>query len=441
MAVTKGRLPGPRAAELVAKDEQFTSPSYTRSYPFVMAKGRGVEVWDVDGNRFLDFAAGIAVVNTGHNHPNVVNAIKNQLENFIHISSTDFYIPNQIELAEMITGMVPMKGPNKVFFGNSGTEATEGALKLAHWKTRRPYVIPFIGGFHGRTMGALSISSSKAKQKAGFFPILPGVFQAPYPNCYRCQFNLQPENCGEACVNYIEDVMFHNLVPAEEVACFFIEPIQGEGGYNVPPDGYFQKLRALADKYGILLVVDEIQSGMGRTGKMFAIENWGVQPDIMAIAKGIASGMPLGCFVAPAEIMSWGPGAHGNTFGGNPLSCAAAIETIKLLKGGVTENAGKVGAMMKSEILTWMDEFPNIGDVRGKGMMIGIDFVKDRQTKEYNPELRDAVVENCYQNGVLVLGAGFSALRLSPPLVLDEEKAREGLGILKNAIAEAVRAQ
>lgn len=430
-------LPGARATEFVARDEQVTSPSYTRSYPFVMAKGRGVEVWDVDGNRFLDFAAGIAVVNTGHCYPSVVAAIKEQLDQFMHISSTDFYVPVQVELAEMVTKIVPMPGPNKVFFGNSGTEAIEGGLKLAHWYTRRPYVVSFIGGFHGRTYGSLSLSSSKAKQKAGFAPILSGIFQAPYANCYRCVFNVTPDSCGMACVDYIENVMFRSQVPAEEVAAFVVEPIQGEGGYNVPPADFFPKLRSLADKYGILLMVDEIQSGMGRTGKMFAIENWGVQPDIVCIAKGIASGMPLGAFVAPAKIMSWGPGAHGNTFGGNPLSCAAGIETIKLLQGGLVENARVIGDLVINEVRSWMDKYPRMGDVRGKGLMIGIDFVKDRQTKEYDPETRDKVVENAFQNGLLLLGAGASAVRLCPPLVLDEQKAREGLAILEAAIRDA----
>jgi 4-aminobutyrate aminotransferase len=414
----KTPLPGPRAADLIARDTQHVSPSYTRAYPLVMAGGRGAVVEDVDGNRFLDCAAGIAVNATGHSHPEVVKAIVDQAQRFLHMSGTDFYYEPQVRLAEEMSAIAPMDGPVRSFFGNSGTEAVEAALKLAKWYTKRHNVIAFLGSFHGRTMGSLSLTSSKQLQRKGFGPMLPGVYHAPYANCYRCPVGLKADTCCAECVDVIEEQIFVHLVSPDEVAAVIVEPIQGEGGYVVPPPVFHERLRALTARHGILLVADEVQSGMGRTGRMFAMEHYGVQPDILATAKGIASGMPLGVCTSRADVMSWPPGAHASTFGGNPVSCAAAIATIGLLKREL------------------MDKHPLIGDVRGKGLMIGIECVRDRATKERAVEERDAVVEAAFYKGLLVLGAGKNTVRLSPPLVLTRAQADTALGILDEAFGE-----
>jgi 4-aminobutyrate aminotransferase len=434
--VLKTSLPGPKAAALISRDSKRVSPSYTRDYPLVMAGGSGAVVEDVDGNRFLDCAAGIAVNATGHAHPDVVKAIVEQAQRYLHMSGTDFYYEPQVKLAEDMAAIAPMTGEVKTFFANSGTEAVEASVKLAKYHTKRHNVIAFLGSFHGRSMGSLSLTSSKTTQRRGFGPLLPGVYHAPYANCYRCPVGLRPENCAAECVNWIEDQILVHLVSPDEVAAIVVEPIQGEGGYVVPPAQFHQRLRALTKQHGMLLVTDEVQSGMGRTGKMFAIEHFGVEPDIFATAKGIASGMPLGVSCARAEVMNWPPGAHASTFGGNPVSCAAAIATIKLLRETLVKNAAEVGEHMLAGARALMDKHAIIGDVRGKGLMIGVELVKDRQTKERAVAERDAIVQACFYRGLLVLGAGKNTIRLSPPLVLTKAQADGALKILDEAIGE-----
>ncbi|MDE3153670.1 MAG: acetyl ornithine aminotransferase family protein [Acidobacteriota bacterium] len=429
-------LPGPNAQRLIARDKTAVSPSYTRAYPFVMARGEGAVVEDVDGNRFLDCAAGIAVNSTGHSHPAVVKAIVEQAGKFLHMSGTDFYYEDQVELAEQFGQLVPIDGPVRSFFSNSGAEANEAAIKMARYHSKRPYIIAFLGGFHGRTMGALAMTASKAVQRRGFAPLMPGVYHAPYANCYRCPLGLKPDSCAADCLNFLEDELLVQLVSPDEVAGVMVEPIQGEGGYVVPPPQFHERLRALTKQHGILLIADEVQSGMGRSGKMFAIEHFGVQPDIVSVAKGIASGMPLGITASRADVMDWPPGAHASTFGGNPVSCAAALATIKLLRETLVKNAAEVGGHLMEGLKALADRHPLIGDVRGRGLMIGIELVRDRQTKERAVEERNAVVQAVFRRGLLVLGAGRNALRLSPPLVLTKEQADTAVRILDEAIGE-----
>jgi len=380
-------------------------------------------VEDVDGNRFLDCAAGIAVTSTGHAHPDVIRAIVEQAQKYLHMSGTDFYYEPQVELAEEIGSIVPIKGETRSFFGNSGAEANEAALKLARYSTKRVNVIAFLGSFHGRTMGALAATSSRAIQRRGFGPMMPGMYHAPYANCYRCPVNLKPETCQAECLNYIEDQILVHLVSPDEVAAVLFEPIQGEGGYVVPASVFHQRLRELTKKHGMLLIADEVQSGMGRTGKMFACEHFGIDADIVTIAKGVASGLPLGITTARADVMTWPPGAHASTFGGNPVSCVAALETIKVLKNGVIKNAEVVGAHMQARLQALMAKHKLIGDVRGRGLMIGVELVRDRQTKERATTERDRVVQGMFQRGVLILGAGRNAIRFAPPLVLTKAQA------------------
>ena len=434
--VLKTSLPGPKAAELIARDNKHVSPSYTRDYPLVMAGGQGAVVEDVDGNRFLDCAAGIAVNATGHAHPDVVKAIVEQAQRYLHMSGTDFYYEPQVKLAEDMAAIVPMSGEVKSFFGNSGTEAVEASVKLAKYHTKRFGIIAFLGSFHGRSMGSLSMTSSRTTQRRGFGPLLPGVYHAPYANCYRCPLGLKRDTCAAECVDWIENQILVHLIAPDEVAAIVVEAIQGEGGYLVPPAQFHERLRALTRAHGMLLVVDEVQSGMGRTGKMFAMEHFGVEPDIVATAKGIASGMPLGVCSAKAEVMNWPPGAHASTFGGNPVSCAAAIATIKLLRESLVRNAAEAGEHLLAGCRELMAKHALIGDVRGKGLMIGIEFVKDRATKERATAERDAIVQACFYKGLLVLGAGRNTIRLSPPLVISQAQADVALGILDQAIAE-----
>lgn len=431
----KTALPGPRAAALIARDAAVVSPSYTRSYPFVMARGAGALVEDVDGNVFLDCAAGIAVNSTGHAHPEVVDAIVAQARDFLHMSGTDFYYEGQVRLAEQMAAIAPLGGPARSFFSNSGTEAIEAAIKLARYYTGRYGIVGFLGGFHGRTLGSLSVTASKAVQRKGFGPPLAGVFHAPYPNPYRRPAGQSEEACVDAVLDYIEDQLFVHLIAPDEVAAVVVEPIQGEGGYIVPPASFFQRLRAITRRHGILLIVDEVQSGMGRTGRMFGIEHFGVEPDIIAVAKGVASGMPLGVTVARAEIMNWPPGAHANTFGGNPLSCAAALATIKLLEESLIANAAEVGEYLMGRLRELQQTHPLLGDVRGKGLMIGLELVRDRVTKERAPRERDRLVEECFRRGLLVLGAGRNMLRLSPPLVLTRAQAETAVQIIDESLA------
>ncbi len=433
----KTSLPGPRARAIIERDAKYVSPSYTRDYPFVIARGEGAVVEDVDGNRFLDCAAGIAVNSTGVSHPEVVKAITEQAQKFIHMSGTDFYYEPQVRLAETLAGIVPIEGGVRTFFANSGTETTEAALKLARYHTKRQGVIAFLGAFHGRSMGALSLTASKAIQRRGFAPFMPGVYHAPYPQTYR--FNGSADQCAAESLAFISDQILVHLIAPDEVAAIVVEPIQGEGGYVVPPPAFLQGLRELTSHHGMLLVVDEVQSGMGRTGKMFASEHFGLKADIVNIAKGIASGLPLGVTCARAAVMDWPPGAHASTFGGNPVSCAAANATIALLKGGLVDNAAVVGEHLMNGLRALQATHPIIGDVRGKGLMIGIELVRDRVTKERAVEERNALVQAMFRRGVLVLGAGKNALRLAPPLVFTRAQADSVLAVFDASLTEVTR--
>src|SRR6202011_1031037 len=413
----KTALPGPNARRVLVGDEKYISPSYTRSYPLVAKRGRGVIVEDVDGNEFLDFAAGIAVVSTGHCHPEVVAAIQKQAAELIHISGPDFYYEHMVRLAERLSTIAPMPGPHRIYYGNSGAEAIEAALKLARYHTGRQNVIAFFGGFHGRTMGALSLTASKPQQRRRFAPLVPGVTHVRYPYAYRgCSGGPQEEErFALACARYIEEKLFKTTLPPEEVAAIFVEPIQGEGGYVVAPDIFMQELRRICDKHGILLVVDEVQSGAGRTGKWWAVEHSGAQPDMVCMAKGIASGMPLGITMTRAEIMDWVPGSHASTFGGNPICIAAALATLDVIeKEHLLENSASVGNDMMKRMADWPSKLKLVGDVRGEGLMIGVEIVKDTATKEYGNAERDRIVEMAFERGVLFLGCGPSTVRICP---------------------------
>ena len=429
-------LPGPLAAAWIARDREVLSPSYTRDYPLVVDSASGAIVTDVDGNRFLDMNAGIAVVATGHCDPRVVQAIREQAERLIHMSGTDFYYANMVELAERLAALAPGGGPRRVFFGNSGAEAMEAAMKLAKYATGRDKFVAFLGSFHGRTQGALALTGSKAVQKAGFSPLVPGVTHIPYANCYRCAYGKQPDSCAVECVQVLEQTLFPTILPAREVAAIVVEPVQGEGGYVVPPRKFFEELTKVARRHGILLVADEVQSGMGRTGRVFASEHFGFDPDIVALAKGIASGLPLAAIVARADLMTWPPGAHASTFGGNPVAVAASLVTLDLLQSALLGNAERVGAAMLDRLRDWPRRFPVVGEVRGLGLMIGIEFVKDAGTRERHPELRDRLVRRMFEKGVLVLGAGQNAIRLCPPLVLTLEQAMFALETMETALGE-----
>ena len=427
-------LPGPNARKIIARDRNVISPSYPRGYPFVMDHGKGTEVWDVDGNRFLDFAAGIAVNSTGHSHPEVVKAIQDQAEKFIHISS-DFYHDNWVLLGEKLANIAPWKGPSMSFMTNSGTESVEAAIKLARYHSKRSQFIGFLGAFHGRTLGAVTFTASKANYKGGFFPLMNGVVHAPFPNPYRPLLERLPGmGYGETVVHYIEEEILGRLIPSDDVAGILIEPIQGEGGYIVPPPDFFPALRALCDKYGILLIADEVQSGMGRTGKWWAMEHFGVEPDIVLTAKGIASGVPLGAMITKKKIMDWPKGSHGNTYGGNPIACVAALATIKLIEEQYLENTRLVGAYTLEALSKMAKKHPSIGEVRGIGFMIGVEFVKDKNNKEPAVRLRDDVVDYAFERGLLTLGCGKSVIRIAPPLSTSKLEIDEGLEIFEEAI-------
>jgi 4-aminobutyrate aminotransferase len=429
----KTDLPGPKAKAIIERDRKYVSPSYTRDYPFVIARGEGAVVEDVDGNRFLDCAAGIAVNSTGVSHPEVVKAIADQAQKFIHMSGTDFYYEPQVRLAEELAGIAPIEGDVRTFFGNSGTEATEAAIKLARYHTKRPNILAFLGAFHGRSLGSLSLTASKVIQRRGFGPLVPGVYHAPYPDSYRSS---SPDAAAAQSLSFIEDQLFTHLVAPDEVAAVMVEPIQGEGGYMVAPPSFLHGLRELTRKHGIQLIVDEVQSGMGRTGKMFASDHIGLKADIVTIAKGIASGLPLGVICARADVMTWPPGAHASTFGGNPVACAAANVTIKLLKDQLIANAAAVGEHLMSGLRELQKKHQIIGDVRGKGLMIGIELVRNRQTKERAVEERNALVQAVFRRGVLVLGAGKNAIRLAPPLVFTRDQADAVLRVLDDSLTE-----
>ncbi len=435
----KTALPGPRAAQVVADDHRLVSPSYTRSYPLVAKSGKGIRITDVDGNEFLDFAAGIAVNSTGHCHPEVVAAIQKQAAELIHISGTDFYYEHMVQIAERLSQVAPMPGPHRYYFGNSGAEAIECAMKVARYHTGRQQFISFFGAFHGRTYGAMSLTGSKPQQRRRFAPFVPGVTHVRYPYAYRgCTGGPQQEKeFALGCARYIEEVLFKKTLPPEEVAAIFIEPIQGEGGYIVAPDIFMQELRGICDRHGILLVVDEIQSGAGRTGKWWAVEHSGVQPDIVCIAKGIASGMPLGICMTRAELMDWKPGSHASTFGGNPISIAAALVTMDIIEREAMANAEKVGQLMLTRMTSWMQKYSHVGDVRGRGLMLAMELVQDKATRTPAPALRDRIVELAFERGLLFLGCGETSLRLSPPLVLSEQEATIALDVLEESLAIA----
>ncbi|HEY7058283.1 MAG TPA: acetyl ornithine aminotransferase family protein [Vicinamibacterales bacterium] len=435
----KTPLPGPKARAIIEKDAQFVSPSYTRDYPLVIARGEGAVVEDVDGNLFLDCAAGIAVNSTGVSHPDVVKAIADQAAKFIHMSGTDFYYEPQVRLAEEMASIVPIDGRVRSFFGNSGTEATEAALKLSRYHTKRAGIIAFLGSFHGRSLGSLALTSSKSVQRRGFGPFMPGVYHAPFPDPYR--FTGSADACAEASLAFIRQQILVHLVAPDEVAAIVVEPIQGEGGYIMPPKAFLQGLRELATEHGIMLVVDEVQSGMGRTGKMFASEHYGLKADIVNVAKGIASGLPLGVTSSRADVMDWPPGAHASTFGGNPVACAAALATIRLLREKYVNNAAVVGEFLIDGLRALQEKHEIIGDVRGKGLMLGVELVRNRQTKERAVEERNALVQAMFRHGVLILGAGKNAIRLAPPLVLTRDQAAALLKALDESLTEITRSQ
>ena len=435
--MTKSNLPGPKARAMIERDRKVISPSYPRGYPFVMDHGKGSEVWDVDGNRFLDFMGGIAVVSTGYSHPNVVKAIQEQAEKFIHISS-DFYHENWIKLAEKLDEIAPFKEDALSFMTNSGTEAVETAIKLARYHTKRSNFIGFTGAFHGRTMGAVTFTASKAKYHSGFYPLMNGVTHAPFPNPYHPVLERRRgEDYGEAAVRYIEEEILTQILPPKDVAGILVETIQGEGGYIVPPDGFYPALRKLCDQHGILMILDEVQCGMGRTGKWWAIEHYGVEPDMITSAKGIASGMPLGACIARKSVMDWEIGAHGNTYGGNPISCAASLATIELLENGFMQNAKEVGEYAMDALEEIKARHTSIGEVRGKGLMIGVEFVADRETKEPAKELSDRIVNLGYERGLLMLSCGKSVIRIAPPLSMSKSEMDEGLRVFEDALTAA----
>jgi 4-aminobutyrate aminotransferase len=432
-------LPGPKAQQIVERDRQVLSPSYTRDYPLVVKRGRGAVIEDVDGNSFLDFAAGIAVVSTGHCHPEVVAAIQKQASELIHMSGTDFYYPNMVELAEKLASIAPGKEPKRVYFGNSGTEAVEAAIKLAKYHTKRDKLVAFHGAFHGRTMGALSLTASRAVQRKGFGTLLSGVFHMPFPDTYRGTYGIRPENASADCLSYLENELFRRRVDPDEVAGIFIEPIQGEGGYLPAPAEFLQGLEKICHKYGIMLVADEVQSGMGRTGKWWAVDYAGVEPDIICTAKGIASGMPLSAIITKASVMDWKPGAHASTFGGNPVCIAAALATLGLIERGYMANAARMGESIKRQTANWPERHKIVGEVRGRGLMIGIEFVRDQKTKERAPDLRNRIVQMAFHKGLLVLGSGDTTLRLCPPLMIDEAQAEFAVRTLDGIITEIER--
>ena len=427
-------LPGPRATAVIERDARVLSPSYTRCYPLVAARGEGAMIEDVDGNRFLDFNAGIAVASTGHCHPKVVAAIEQQSKRLIHMSGTDFYYENMVQLGEKLASLAPGGGQHRVYFGNSGTEATEAAMKLARYHTGRDKFIAFAGSFHGRTMGALSLTASKVTQRRGFGPLIPGVYHAQFPDPYRRPDGVSADDHAVSCVRFIEDELFRTIVPAEEVAGIVVEPIQGEGGYLIPPPDFLPELRRLADRHGILLIFDEVQCGMGRTGKMWAAEHFGVAADIFTSAKGIASGLPLSAMIARADIMDWAPGAHASTFGGNPVAVAAALATIELLEQELIANAATIGGHILDRLRDWPKRFRNVGDVRGLGLMIGFELVLDQKTKERAHEMRERIQSLAFERGLLVLGAGRNAIRLCPPLVITRDQADFAVGTLEECL-------
>ncbi|OGQ82126.1 MAG: 4-aminobutyrate aminotransferase [Deltaproteobacteria bacterium RIFCSPLOWO2_12_FULL_60_19] len=428
----KIKPPGPNAQALIARDHKFTAPAYKRVYPLAVKEGRGMAIEDVDGNLFLDFMAGIAVAATGHSHPKVVQAIEEQARKFLHICGGDFYYEPMAELAEKLGKLAPGPSEKKIFLTNSGTEAVEAALKLARYHTKRQHIVAFFGSFHGRTLGSLSLTASRAAYRAHFGPLIPGVHHIPYGYCHRCPYNLTYGSCGIQCVTHLEDVVFRHEVTPEEVAAIVVEPIQGEGGYVVPPPEYLGMLREICDRHGILLVMDEVQSGFGRTGKMFACEHWGVEPDILCAAKGIASGLPLGAMIAKSAVSTWPAGTHGTTFGGNPVACAAALATIELIENGLMRNAAEVGGYLKEKLTQLKTSHPSISDVRGLGLMLGVELARADGTPD--GQSRDRIVMTCFEKGLLLLGCGESTIRFAPPLIVTKSEVDVAVEIFRSAL-------
>jgi len=433
--------PGPKARELVQQDHSLISQSLVRFYPLVAESGQGCIVRDVDGNEFIDFNSGLVCLAVGHSHPKVVAAIKSQAEKLIHYSYTDFYYEKVVQLSKELTKITPGNFPKRVFLGNSGTEAIEAAMKLAKWHTRKHGFISFIGAFHGRTLGALSLTASKPAQRRHFLPMVPGDTHVPFAYCYRCPFKLEYPDCGMYCVDFIQEQVLDTYLPPEDVAALFTEPIQGEGGYVVPPDDYFKRLKKLLDKNGILMVDDEVQAGMGRTGRWFGIENWGVEPDILCTSKALASGLPIGATVAKADIMDWEGGSHANTFGGNPVCCAAGIEVINAIRDEhLLENAVKQGNYIMKRLKEFQEKYPIIGDVRGKGLMIGAEIVKDPKTKEFGETEAKDIMMKSFRRGLALITCGHSTLRITPPLTITRDLIDPGLDILEGAVKEVAGA-
>jgi 4-aminobutyrate aminotransferase len=433
----KTKLPGPKAKAIIDKDERYAAPAYGRVYPLVVKEGRGMVIEDVDGNLFLDFMAGIAVASTGHAHPKVVKAIEEQARKFLHICGSDFYYEPMAGLVEKLARLAPGDGGKRVFLTNSGTETIEAAIKLARYHTKRQHIVAFHGSFHGRSLGALSLTASRSSHRARFGPLLPGVHHVPYAFCRRCPYHLSYGSCGIACVADLEKILFRHEVAPDEVAAIFVEPVQGEGGYIVPPPEYLPMLRDLCTRHGILLVADEIQTGFGRTGRMFACEHWGIEPDILCAAKGIASGMPLGAMIAREEISTWTRSTHGSTFGGNPVACAAALATIAVIEDGLVANAAEVGAYLKEKLDRSKAKYPVISDVRGLGLMIGVEFSKPDSGGAPDPQLRDRVMRISFEKGLLLLSCGESTLRFCPPLLVKKEEVDRAVAIFDAAIGEA----
>jgi 4-aminobutyrate aminotransferase len=429
--------PGPKARELVKKDEKFISPSYGRFYPLVVESGKGCIVKDVDGNEYIDFNSGLVCMGVGHNHPKVIAAIKNQCDRFLHYSNTDFFYREVVDLAEKLAQITPGSPEKKVYFGNSGAEAIEAAVKLAKWHSRRQLFIGFTGAFHGRTIGALSFTASKPTQRRYFFPLMPGVTHVPYAYCYRCAYKLTYPECHYWCVDFIDEQVLQKYLPSEDTAAILFESIQGEGGYVVPPPEYFQRIKKLADKYGLLLIDDEVQSGMGRTGKWFAIEHWGVEPDILCTAKALASGLPLGATIAKAKIMDWVQGSHASTFGGNPLSCVAASAVIDVVKDEkLLENANKQGAYIMKRLGELKEQNEIVGDVRGKGLMIGMEIVEDKESKKPAPQKVTEIMMRSWKRGISVISCGASTIRVAPPLIITRDLVDSALDIIEDVTRE-----
>jgi 4-aminobutyrate aminotransferase len=428
--------PGPKAQAWNARDRKVVSQNLTPDYELVTERASGMVVEDLDGNRFLDFAAGISTVSTGHCHPEVVRAVQEQAERLMHLCYTDFHYPAYIELCETLAELAPMSGEKRVFLSNSGAEAVETSVKLARIRTGRSKIIAFYGAFHGRTLGTVTLTASKPIQRLACGPLLPDVFHTHYSYCYRCPVNRKPESCDVQCLDLLTDSMFHHTIPPQEVAAVLVEPVQGEGGFIPPHPEFLNRLQALCREHGILLIADEVQSGMGRTGKFFASEHYGLDPDIFILAKGIASGMPISAVIARDDVMKWNDGSHGSTFGGNPLSCQAALATLRLLRGGLIENAGKVGAGLLEKLRGLKDRHPLIGDVRGIGLMVGVEIVRDRDTHEPAPAVRERIVRGAYKKGLLTLPCGKSTIRLSPPLICTDSDADKAVAILDAVLTE-----